>query len=275
MNAFRKLVVTGLQALTPVNRPFRLTVQKTEALTPNIQRIVLGGSAMRKFPPVLPGSYINLQFNADGSPLQDAIEDYADCCSRSFSIRTVERKLKLLTLDIATLPTTSAPGPAARWAQSAKIGDTIVIKGPVAQKSFKTDYDWVLFAGDSTGMSAIANQLESLAPNTQGFAVIHVASLKDIMPVNKPPGVEIIWKSGPLETLAKSVMNLKLPQGKPAVWVGCEFSVMNQLKHYFTHQLKFETVNLHFFSHWQRDMSAQAKTNNATDPMRGFAVASA
>lgn len=93
-------------------------------------------------------------------------------------------------------------GVAARWASSARVGDTLSMLGP-NQRVVGPDYGGiefrpgsartVLLAGDETALPAICAILEALPASIGGHAVIEVPDASDQQQVLTRSGVQLTW----------------------------------------------------------------------------------
>jgi NADPH-dependent ferric siderophore reductase len=94
-------------------------------------------------------------------------------------------------------------GPAAAWAESAQVGDRMLLLGP--NRACPDPYGgiaWqppggggrrVLLVGDETAVPAISSILATLPASYAGRAVLEVASPEDFLPMTSAADVEVTW----------------------------------------------------------------------------------
>ncbi|RDV26785.1 siderophore-interacting protein [Alteromonas aestuariivivens] len=265
----RQLLKQSIGQVAPSRLPFSLTVQKTEQLSPNMQRVTLGGKAVASFPNVAPGSYLKLLFDHQGQPLQVLPQDGVRPLMRTYTIRHIDKKMKMVTLDMV-LHSVDDCGPASRWAGRVKVGETILLQGPGSIKPLPGGFDWVLFAGDMTALPAIAGYLEALPGTARGYAVIQVVDLGDVQPLKKPPNVKVQWVVGEGSEMMQRIRDLQWLKGKPAVWVACEFSLMRQLRQEFRVHRQVDHEQMYISSYWRIGRSEEQHKEDKQRDQRAF-----
>lgn len=236
----------------PKPSPRLAEVTKTSRISPSIQRIHLGGEALRTFPSTAPGAYVKLMFDLEGQPLT-AVVDKSQVAMRTYTVNSFNPSIPEMTIDMVLHASDGATGPASAWAGSAKPGDTILLAGPGTSKGLSDTYQWVLLAGDMTALPSIKNHLAALPKNTKGYAVIAVESEGDIVNVNKPDDVEVIWETK--APLPEVVASLSWHEGLPAVWIACEFSDMRNIRRWLKDEKKLPHEQLYISSYWKKGRS--------------------
>ena len=217
-----------------------LVVTHQEFITPNMIRVTLGGAEISSIPEKHEGGYVKLIYpKADGRDM------------RTYTIR--HQRVNEIDLDFVAH---QDGGPASSWAMNAKPGDAILVGGPGPAKLPSTTADWHIFAGDMTALPAISVNLESLADDAKGYAVIEVMSEQDIQPVKSPAGVEVKWVINPnpgidSEFLYNHIKDLPWLEGEAAAWAACEFSSMKVLRQYFKVEKAISKENLYLSSYWK------------------------
>jgi len=95
-----------------------------------------------------------------------------------------------------------ATGPASAWAESAAVGDEVVLIGPNARFPGPTGgFEWhppvdascLLIAGDETAVPAVCTIVESLSAGRRARVLLEVPEAGDALEVAAPAGVEITW----------------------------------------------------------------------------------
>lgn len=227
-----------------------LVVDSTTRLTPNMQRIVFTGENLHDFPADQESGYFKL--------LVPSSEDTAQTVMRTYTIRAFDVTSKHLTVDFALHG--EHGGPASRWAQQASVGDCIEMRGPGPKKLVNTEADWFVFAGDMTALPAIACNLEKLAEDAQGYAVIEITSEQDKQDLQHPQGIAIQWVINPTPNVhspafIEAVQAITWQTGQCGVWVACEFHSMRALRDYFRNTRKVESRFIYISSYWKIDDS--------------------
>ena len=249
---------------------FPLTVQRSVRLSASVQRVTLGGKAVRSLTGLAPGSYIKLLFDSEGAPItgNDVLSHRPQL--RTYTIRRCQPQQCLLDIDIAVHESNAGPG--ARWAQQVKIGEQILIRGPGSIKPLHPEFDWLLFAGDLTSLPAIASHLETLPETACGDAFIQIPHHDDRIALQHPPGIALHWLVATADDFAKQVSDVTWRQGQPFVWIACEFSLMRHLRAFFKVEKGIQHDFLYVSSYWRRGRSEE---QHKADKRRDLAVLNA
>ena len=237
-------------------------------ITPNMLRVTLGGASMHDFPPGHEGGYIKLMF-------PDAFRVNPDRpVMRTYSVRAHNEDRATIDVDFALHGETG--GIATDWAVNARPGDKITMSGPGSVKMAPQNADWVLLAGDMTGLPALLCNIERLPPHARGYIVMELTSEADKPDMTLPDGVEFHEVITPNPTraegrLAEKIRALPWMEGKPSVWTACEFDTMRELRSYYRTERAVARDAFYLSSYWragctedqhkvakQRDTSATA-----------------
>ncbi|EGG93608.1 Utilization protein for unknown catechol-siderophore X [gamma proteobacterium IMCC1989] len=238
--------------------------QKT-FLSPNMQRIILSGEALKDFPEGFESGYVKLRFLADVNDAYptDASEEYLHSLAnpkprlRSYTVRAFDPKKCELTLDFVSH---GDNGPASAWASACNIGDSISIDGPGPAKLINLAADWFFLAGDMAALPAMSVNLEKLPATAVGHVVIEVLSEKDKIDLAKwltvPGGMSIHWvinqySDSSNNLLMEKVCSLPWYKGDASVWVAAEFSSMKALRKYFKIEKQVNKNNIYISSYWK------------------------
>ena len=242
--------------MAPPNRPppRELEVLAREYVTPNMLRLTLGGPGMDGFPAGQVGGYVKLRLPSPADPAKTVV--------RTYTIR--HQREGEIDVDFALHgDADGGAGPATDWALSARLGDRITLAGPGAAKPLPPGADFYLSAGDMTALPAISVNLEQLAPDARGVAVLEIMSEDDRQDIACPEGVELRWTvnrhSGREDTpLAAQVRGIDWPDGNPYAWCACEFSSMRALRAYLRDERGLETDRLYISSYWKAGLNEDA-----------------
>lgn len=234
---------------------FRETsVISSSRITPNMQRIRLGGEALKGFPENANGGYIKLLFdpsNGQAMSTSQLVTLQGRPALRTYTVRHFDAANLLLDVDFVIHDGEQNSGPAAKWAGSCQPGDTILIGGPGAASAINSQAEHLIFVGDMTALPAISANLEQLSGSAKGHVVIEIESEEDKQQLIKPEGIDLIWVVKP-NSLVEVVKQLPWPKTTVSVWAAAEFSTMKQLRVYFKRERDLERENLYISSYWKQ-----------------------
>jgi NADPH-dependent ferric siderophore reductase len=123
---------------------------------------------------------------------------------RTYTVRFVRRALQEIDVDVVVHP---VDGPASLWAESAVVGDELIVLGPNAHHDGvhggidflpPVSTERILLAGDETALPAIAAILERLPETASGHAIVEVPHSDDAVCMPSHPGftVEVLARHG-------------------------------------------------------------------------------
>lgn len=227
--------------------PRNLSVIKSENLTPNMQRITLGGNDLADFPSGQESGYIKLIF-----PQQHSDQPLM----RTYTVRAFNPETQQLVVDFVLHGEGEHAGPASHWARHASVGDTLLVGGPGPTKLVDMSADWFLLAGDMTALPAISCNLELMPSHAKGYAVIEVISTADIQTLKAPAGIEIHWVITPElgtneEALLNKVKSLPWLEGTPSIWAASEFQSMKALRAFCKKEKMVGKSEIYASSYWK------------------------
>ena len=243
-----------------------LNVVRSEQVTPNMQRVTLGGAELHNFPKNHEGAWIALLFPQVGETtvhkprlLQPKNKRPR---RRYYTIRNFNEKTKELTIDMVLHGSLLHTGVASNWARKCRKGDNIVIAGPHLRKANKPtqmideDAAWFFLIGDMTALPAVICNIELLPQNAKGYVVIEICNESDKQELQCPQGIEIHWLINPHPSqrngdLANKVKSLPWLTGTPSIWSACEQSTMYQLRYYFNEDRNINLKENYIVSYWK------------------------
>jgi NADPH-dependent ferric siderophore reductase len=207
----------------------RLTVTGSVALSPHMQRLSLTAPELVDFG-YLPGQDVMLLVATDGDrPVR-----------RRYSIRTLDAKAGLLTLDIVrhSEGPEHAEGPGERWVRTAAPGVTIEGIGPRGKVSPVPDADWHLFIGDESALAAIFSMAESLPPEASATVILEVPEAADEQDLHAQAEVQLSWlhrggqPAGEPDALLAAARSVPIPSGarRPHAYLIGEAKVVSRLR---------------------------------------------
>ncbi len=187
--------------------PARLTVLRTEQLTPTLRRVIFGGDGFSEFAErdlalnggAFTDKYVKLVFLADGydypEPLnleqvRETMPQDAWPVLRTYTIRSVDHEAHEVAVDFVIHGDEGFAGP---WANAAQPGDVLHLRGPSGAYAPDPTADWHLFVGDEAGLPAISSALEALEPGAKAVAFVEVNGPDDELPLTTAADLEVHW----------------------------------------------------------------------------------
>jgi NADPH-dependent ferric siderophore reductase len=196
-----------------------LTIKQAEKIAAHMIRVTLTGD-LDGFVSLGFDDHVKLFFpdgtrNADGTP---------NMLGRDFTPRRHDKAANTLEIDFAI----HDAGPATRWAEQAKPGDTLNLGGPRGSFIIPTAYDWHLLIGDETALPAIGRRLAELPSGARAVVLAEVDGPSDEIGFDTKANVTVTWAHrngappGASDVLSRTLSTLKLPGGDYYAWVACE-----------------------------------------------------
>ena len=242
--------------------PRILEVLRTEHLTPNMKRVVLGGDTLGDFPEGYESANFKLLIPRSGQVINDRrsfmdLPDDERPVVRTYTLRHFDRQRGEVVVDFMMH---SDHGPASLWADSARRGDKIGFAGPGKPKLVDFDADWFLFAGDMSALPAIAANIERLPVNAKGYAVLEIMDAQDKQNLPFPDGIQVHWMLNPTPSqssakLVDAVIDLPWLAGSPSVWVAGESSAVRAIRRYLVGERVIDRRRLYSSGYWQIGMT--------------------
>lgn len=222
------------------NRTLRLTprfrqlqVLRSERLTPNMQRIVVGGDELAGFESPAPDDHVKLFFpNAEGVFVLPELteqgprypEGQAPSPARDYTPRHHDADAGELVLDFVL----HGHGVASTWAANAQAGDALVVAGPRGSHLVADDYDAYVLIGDETALPAIARRLAELPEHAQAEVLIEIPEEGDRQPLPSAAQVRVSWlerngfDAASSTLLEDALVDFEAPDGDAYYWIALE-----------------------------------------------------
>jgi NADPH-dependent ferric siderophore reductase len=127
-------------------------------------------------------------------------------------------------------------GPATRWAEQAKPGQTLHIGGPRGSFIIPDAFDWHLLVGDETALPAIARRLAELPAGTRVVVIAEVDGPADQVALTTAADATVTWvhrngaEAGSTDVLARALATMNRPAGDYYAWVACESLTAKSLR---------------------------------------------
>ena len=251
-----------------------IEVVRSEALTSQMVRIVLGGSGFDAFvPSEFTDSYVKLVFVADdvdmaALPRPLTLDSFGDLTAakpvvRTMTVRRADPAAREIAIDVAVH---GEHGVAGLWAAAAEPGQPVYLMGPAGAYAPDPAADWHLLAGDETALPAISVALEALPASAIGQVFIEIAEPEDEIPLTAPQGVQINWiyrggradlvgedRAGDHAPLIEAVKSAPWLPGQVHAFVHGEAqAVMHNLRSYIRKEREVDAKWASISGYWRR-----------------------
>ena len=178
------------------------TVQRTERLAPRMLRVHLDGPGLAglRMPTVRDGvlatdAYVNAQFPRDASLAVPFDDDVVRGWPREQ--RPAARRYTVsgwtggvLSLDVVLHGSEGVAGP---WAQQARPGDRLQLRGPSGAYAPDPTADAHLMVGDESALPAIAASLSALPAGARAYALLEVDGPADELALPTAARLDLRW----------------------------------------------------------------------------------
>ena len=191
-------------------------VRRVERLSPSFVRVELGGPALADFGVdgplwdqriklIFPGSSGRVPtFGGDAESWYAAWLDLPEAergHMRTYTVRDVRGHGvdTRLVVDLVLHLADGADGPGSRWAATVQPGDRLVTVAPRRGEPFggiefvPGAAQRLLLVADETAVPAVSAILEQLPPGARGTAFLEVPVTGDVLDLDPPVGVELVW----------------------------------------------------------------------------------
>jgi NADPH-dependent ferric siderophore reductase len=223
--------------------PWLLVVQRSERITPNMQRITFAGEGLAGFPNDTASAYLKLQFPQSNDSV----------ATRSYTVRHFNPAARELEIDFVVH---GDSGPASGWAEKAVVGDTIRAGGPGPKKLLNLSGDWFLVIGDMSALPAIGANLAHLPSDAKGYALLELLDVDDRQDLKAPPGIELRWIVNPeparsIDVVMAAIRSLDWLHGECEAWVAGELDTVRAVRNYLKTERGMTREQFYASSYWQ------------------------
>jgi NADPH-dependent ferric siderophore reductase len=198
-------------AQVPAYRTFGVHVARLRRLSPSFLRVTFVGPDLDVFTSNGLDQRIKVLLPIPGRGLVDcptgpdwygewrALPAERQVPIRTYTVRAVRSDPAEVDVDFVLH---GATGPASAWAETAMVGDEVVLVGPNALFEGPTGgFEWhpsadatsLLVAGDETAVPAICAIVESLPAGRRAVVLMEVPTADDALDVAAPAGVRVTW----------------------------------------------------------------------------------
>jgi NADPH-dependent ferric siderophore reductase len=246
----------------------RVQVIRTQALTPNMRRIVVGGDQLAGFVSGAPDDHVKLFFpNPEGEFVTPTMtpqgpvypEGKVHSPMRDYTPRHYDAQANQLTLDFVR----HGDGPATRWAEHAQPGDALGMGGPRGSYVVADDFDHYVLLGDETALPAIGRWLEEMPDDgRQVQAFIEIPEEDDRQDLQCEADAQIGWleRNGvPAATstlLEDTLRDFDPPDGDTFYWIACESRRARMMRKFLEGHLQVPKEWIRATGYWKHDADA-------------------
>ncbi|MFT4248150.1 MAG: siderophore-interacting protein [Pseudomonas sp.] len=233
-----------------------LTVLRSEAVTPQMRRIVLGGEALQGFHSASPDDHIKLFFaNAEGAVVVPTMTPQGPQLPagvtpspmRDYTPRHHDVEAGELYIDFVL----HGHGVASSWAEHAQAGDTLMVAGPRGSFVVADDYDQYVLIGDETALPAIGRWLEEMHESMRARVFVEIADAGERQPLHSAADVRIHWlerngvDAASSTLLEDALRDFEPDDGDTFYWIAAESRRARTMR-------KFVEAHLGVDPHWIR-----------------------
>lgn len=253
---------TQLIRLTPRFR--QLQVLHSARLTPNMQRIVVGGDALEGFDSRSPDDHVKLFFpNAEGAFVLPELTEHgprypegqSPSPARDYTPRFHDAEAGELVLDIVL----HGDGHAAIWASNAHPGDALVVAGPRSSQVIADDFDTYVLIGDETALPAIARRLEELPAHAVAEVFIEIPEEGDRQLLESDAQVTVSWferngfDAASSTLLEDALVDFEQPDGDTFYWIAAESRRARMMRQFVEGHLQVPKEWVRATGYWKAD----------------------
>ncbi len=254
------------------SRPSRLTVIRTEQLTPSLLRVVFGGSGFGEFAErdlalnggAFTDKYVKLVFLVPGftypEPLdldlvRETMPQDAWPVLRTYTVRWVDHQARELAIDFVVHGDEGFAGP---WATTARPGDTLHLRGPSGAYQPDPTADWHLLVGDEASLPAIGAALEALTPDADAVVFVEVNGPDDELAFASVADLEVHWlhrgdaAPGSTTLLDDAVRAWEWRPGRPHAFVHGESALLKSVRPYVLTDRGVPRSDASISGYWRR-----------------------
>ncbi len=242
-------------------RQRRAVVVRTERITPEVVRVVLGGEDLADLRAVHADSYVKLLFPPAGVVYDEPLDVAAIRESRprtewpvlrTYTVRAVDAERGEVTVDFVVHGDEGIAGP---WAAAARPGDEVHLMGPGGAYSPDPAAPWHLLVGDASALPAIAASLERVPAGVPAVAVLQVHGPAEHQALPCPGELRVHWLHGDgpdPEGLVALLRSLELPPGAPHAFLHGEADCVRAVRRWARTELGVPRELLSASGYWRR-----------------------
>lgn len=239
-----------------------LDVLRVERLTPHMQRVTLGGDALRGFHSGAPDDHVKLFFpNAAGELVTPTFgpngPEYPPgrepSPMRDYTPRRHDVARNELVVDFVL----HGDGPASHWAEHAGPGQHLGAGGPRGSFVVAGDFDRYVLAGDETALPAIGRWLEEMPANARVDVLVEIPDARDRQSLTSAAHVNISWlernDAAPGELLERALRDLPVSAGDTFYWIATESRRARSMRLFLTNERAIPKEWIRATGYWKLD----------------------
>jgi NADPH-dependent ferric siderophore reductase len=242
----------------------QVQVLHSERLTPNMQRIIVGGDALAGFESAAPDDHVKLFFpNAEGAFVLPELTEHGPrypeglqpSPARDYTPRFYDAEAQELVLDFVL----HGEGPAATWASNAQPGDALVVAGPRGSHVIADDFDMYVLIGDETALPAIARRLEELPEHAVAEVFIEIPEEGDRQVLESAAQVTVRWferngfDAASSTLLEDALVDFEQPDGDAFYWIATESRRARMMRKFVEGHLQVPKEWIRATGYWKAD----------------------
>lgn len=257
----------------------QVTVADRRFLTPGMVRLTFAGDDLGSFSSTGIGDeYLRLFFpdHETGELVLPVIDENGHWtypegkppvrCA-TYTVRRFDAEARQMDIDFVV----HEGGVASEWAQSARLGDRMVINSPRGLYAPPADIHWQLLMADATGLPALARLLEQTPRHIKSRIFVEVATAEDEQELPHHPAATVTWVHGSgngvgpsrLEEIVRAV---QLPENPGYIWVASEQKVVRAIRKYIRQDLKLAADAYKLVAYWIEKRQEWTAAWEALDP---------
>lgn len=244
----------------------RLSVLRSEQLTPHLVRVVLGGPGVAGITDNgYTDRYVKLAFRRPGVDYPEPLDVAAVRetmprsdwpIMRTYTIRSLDHDAGEMVIDFVVHGDTGVAGP---WALAAQPGDELVLLGPGGAYAPAEDVDAHVLIGDEAALPAIAAACERVAPGAAVYAFVEVDGPDDELTLDCPGELTVRWchrEAG--QDVVATVRDAAWPGGRVEAFVHGETSQVKALRSHLLDERGISRELLSISGYWRKGLDEEA-----------------
>jgi NADPH-dependent ferric siderophore reductase len=240
--------------------PALARVVSVSAVTPRLISVLVTGDELDGFADAVPTAHMKVFLPAEGEDAPSLPAHGADGTLiaadgpapvvRTYTPRRYDPATGTLEIQFLLHGT----GPASAWAQRAKPGDRLGVRGPGGRFSLEPAVDSWWLAADESALPALGTLLEALPDTAAADVHIEVDGPDDELELTAPAKTTITWhqrRPGAYGSeLAAAARAASIPDGA-RVWVACEAAAMRDIRRHFLAERRLPAASLVTRGYWR------------------------
>lgn len=235
----------------------QVDVRRSEAVTPHLVRVVVGGSELDGLDPGLPGASVRLLLPSASAGLvvptwsgnEFLLPDSTRPLLRTLTPRRFDPQVLELTLEVVL----HDGGPLSEWAIGAAAGDAVAVSGTGRGYAIDSGAEAFLLAGDETAIPAISQLLEAIPPDKRVDVELEVEHDDARFELPPHPGANVRWHLAPV---LEAVERADIGPGT-RVWAAGEAAEMQRIRRHLFEERDLPRSAAVVRGYWKRGRSEE------------------